>query len=74
MKFSGIVYNFSYNLNANGGFDCTCEAISESVLAASLRVAGQFETGATPPPPPAATQTNDPSTATKLAPPPPPLG
>ena len=53
MRFSGIVYNFSYNLNANGGFDCTCEAISESVLAASLRVAGQFETGATPPPPPA---------------------
>jgi hypothetical protein len=52
MRFSGIVYNFSYNLNANGGFDCTCEAISESVLAASLRVAGQFETGATPPPPP----------------------
>ena len=52
MRFSGIVYNFSYNLNANGGFDCTCEAISEGILAASLRVAGQFETGATPPPPP----------------------
>ena len=52
MRFSGIVYNFPYNLNANGGFDCTCEAISEGILAASLRVAGQFETGATPPPPP----------------------
>jgi hypothetical protein len=53
LTFKGIVYNFSYNLNANGGFDCTCEAISEGVLAASLRVGAEFETGAAPPPPPA---------------------
>jgi hypothetical protein len=52
LTFKGIVYNFSYNLNANGGFDCTCEAISEGVLAASLRVGAEFETGTAPPPPP----------------------
>ena len=52
LTFKGLVYNFSYNLNANGGFDCTCEAISEGVLAASLRVGAEFNTGAAPPPPP----------------------
>jgi hypothetical protein len=52
LVFKGIVYNFSYNLNANGGFDCTCEAISEGILAASLRVGGEFDTGTEPPPPP----------------------
>ena len=53
LTFKGLVYNFSYNLNANGGFDCTCEAISEGVLAASLRVGGEFDTGTEPAPPPA---------------------
>lgn len=52
LVFKGLVYNFSYNLNANGGFDCTCEAISEGILAATLRTSGQFDTGTKPPPPP----------------------
>jgi hypothetical protein len=65
LVFKGIVYNFSYNLNANGGFDCTCDAISEGALAASLRVSSEFETG-TAPPPPAANESGNEAAANNM--------
>jgi len=30
-NFKGTVYNFSYSVNANGGFDCTTYAMSEGI-------------------------------------------
>ena len=65
LVFKGIVYNFSYNLNANGGFDCICDAISEGALAASLRVSSEFETG-TAPPPPAANESGNEAAANNM--------
>jgi len=30
--FTGVIFNFSYSLNADGGFDCTSEAMAEGSL------------------------------------------
>lgn len=32
-SFEGIIYNFTYTVNANGGFDCTSEATAEGLAA-----------------------------------------
>lgn len=66
LVFKGIVYNFSYNLNANGGFDCTCDTISEGALAASLRVSSEFETGTAPTAAPAESENDNTAAANNM--------
>lgn len=46
-QFKGMVYNFNYTVNDNGGFDCSCQAMGEGLnpLGGSAKVAdttGEF--------------------------------
>lgn len=34
--FNGVIYNFSYSLNAAGHFDCTCDAMSAGINALAV--------------------------------------
>lgn len=46
-KFAGKIYNFSYNVNAQGGFDCISYGIGEgiNILASSAKSSIQSQTG-----------------------------
>lgn len=46
-KFSGKIYNFNYNVNSQGGFDCITYGIGEgiNILASSAKSSVQSQTG-----------------------------
>jgi len=46
-KYHGVIYNFTYELNGYGGFDCSCSLIgtNASVVGSSIKASSESEAG-----------------------------